>query len=379
MNRQFAVGHVVRRYLQRTETFIQSYLTHAQQHLPHVLTDILFSDFARDTPCVYLIAHDQINQMRLQDRHFFLSQMDYPTCYAKTVGERQMRVLHAHFGLMGYRTLALKHKTQLPLVVSFYGIDASHMLRETRWQRAFQQLFDNVDRVTALGSDMANRLCDAGCDPEKIRILHLGVDLKTIPFHQRKYPLDGVPIVLLYCGRLVEKKGVLDALQAFARVAKAWPSLVFRIVGDGPLRLQLCRAVRQLGVGHRVELCGALSHKQVLQEMANAHVFILPSKTAQNGDMEGTPTVLLEAQASGLPVLSTHHADIPELVQEGQSGFLVNEGDVTALSERLGGVLENPHLWNDLRKAGRAHVQAHYNIRREVKKLEWLYHGLISS
>lgn len=183
--------------------------------------------------------------------------------------------------------------------------------------------------------------------------------------------------MLLYCGRLVTKKGVLDALHAFAWVADQWPHLIFRIVGDGELKQHLVQEIDVLELGDRVEVLGALSHDRVIQEMQQAHLFILPSKTAENGDMEGTPTVLLEAQASGLPVLSTHHADIPEVVVDGESGFLVSEGDVEALADKLNVLLSQSDMWGKLGRRGRSHVERYYNIRQEVKRLETVYQHLL--
>ncbi|MFT5367862.1 MAG: colanic acid/amylovoran biosynthesis glycosyltransferase [Candidatus Latescibacterota bacterium] len=377
MSKKIQVGHVIRYYLRLTETFIQSYLTHAQSHLPCVLTDILVPTTDNNTSCVYLIAHRQVAKMSKQERHFFLSKLDYPLCYAQTIVERQMDVLHAHFGAMGYRALNLKHTVQLPLVVSFYGVDASHLLGVKQWQKHFAQLFDQADVVTALGSDMAERLCTAGCPERKIEIVHLGVDLEALPFRGRVSPEADESIILLYCGRLVEKKGIFDALDAFARLADTWPQLCFRIVGDGVLRPQLKRKIRAMGLQERVCVLGAISHRRVLEEMDQAHMFILPSKTAGNGDMEGTPTVLLEAQASGLPVLSTYHADIPEVVKDGESGFLVAEGDVDDLAGKLEVLLSQPDLWSKFGLAARKHIQKHYNIRREVKNLEAIYQKLV--
>lgn len=371
------VGHVIRRYLQLTETFIQSYLTHAKTHLPCVLTDIYVPHKDQNTPCVYLATEDEVCAMPKRDRRYFFSQLPYPTCFARTVKERHFQVLHAHFGLWGYRCLALKQKTGLPLVVSFYGVDASRMLQNRRFRRPFAQLFAQVDAVTVLGKDMHRRLLKAGCDAEKIHDVPLGVDCEAIPFFQRTMPADGDDIVLLYCGRLVEKKGILDALEAFAHLKKTIPRLHFRIVGDGILRTQLKDKICALGLKERVTMVGALPHGRVLDEMANAHLFVLPSKTASDGDMEGTPTVLLEAQASGLPVLSTRHADIPACVLDGKSGFLVAEGQVNQLAERLEAMVADPTCWAKMGQVGREHVEAKYAICRSVQKLEKVYHGLV--
>jgi colanic acid/amylovoran biosynthesis glycosyltransferase len=242
---------------------------------------------------------------------------------------------------------------------------------------AFKRLFREGDLFLALGRDMADRLRAAGCPEEKVRIQHLAVDVERIAFRPRQWPGDGERVVVLYCGRLVEKKGILCALEAFARLAGRWKDLEFRVVGGGPLRPAVEQAVRRMDLQDRVVLRGALPHAEAMKEMRDAHLFILPSLTAPDGDMEGTPTVLMEAQASGLPVVSTHHADIPEVALDGETGFLVPERDSQALAERLGHLLRHPDIWPDFGRAGRRHVEQRYNIHREAPKLEALYAGLI--
>lgn len=371
------VGHLIRHYLRLTQTFIQSYFTHANMHYPQVLTDVIHPQAAGGTACVYLIDEQELSRMSPPDVRFFLSELDYPNCFENLIGEYNLQVLHAHFGAVGCCSLKLKKQTQLPLVSSFYGIDASQQLRSSSFQQPYLRLFDRVDAIVALGTNMADRLCAAGCSERKIHIVHLGVDLQNISFYKRKDPEGDAPTVLLYCGRLVEKKGIWDALNAFVRVADQWPNLIFRIAGEGPLGRQLAHTVQRMGLQQRVHILGAIPHSRVIAEMARAHIFILPSKVAKDGDMEGTPTVLLEAQASGLPVLSTHHADIPEVVLHGESGFLVPEGNREALAEKLELLLKHPDGWSGFGKAGRDHVETHYNIRTEIKKLELLYRNLI--
>ena len=361
------VGHICR-YLGSTETFIYSYLAHAQRSKPLVLTDVMRNMTSFPIACSYLFSKKESQAPWVKDA---LAKLDYPNCFEGLIQERGIRVLHAHFGGMGYAALRLKRKLNIPLVTTFYGYDASGLLQIPEWQWAFQGLFRDGDLFLALGQDMVRRLAAAGCPKEKIEVLHLGVDMGQIRFKQRKWPKGQV--VLLYCGRLVEKKGVLDALHAFFQLSQKWKNLVFRIVGEGPLHAQVEQVVRRLKLQDRVVLVGPLPHHEVLQEMQRAHLFVLPSLTASNGDMEGTPTVLIEAQASGLPVISTYHADIPEVVVDGKTGFLAPERDRKRLAEHIDALMVQPELWGDMGWAGRCHVEQNYNIHKEVDKLESLY------
>lgn len=306
----------------------------------------------------------------------FLGELDYPNCFERFIHKRRVCLLHAHFGPGGYAALRLKRRVGIPLITTFYGIDASKLLRDSRMQGALKRLFQEGDMFLALGKDMVGRLRAVGCPEEKIRIQRLGVDVEQIAFRPRKSG-NGERVVLLYCGRLVEKKGILYALEAFARLAGRWRNLEFRIVGGGLLRPAVERAVRRMNLQDRVILRGALPHAEALQEMQDAHLFLLPSLTASDGDMEGTPTVLLEAQASGLPVVSTHHADIPEVVLDGETGFLAPERDSQALADHLDHLLTRPETWSDIGRTGRRHIEQHYNIHKEVLKLEMIYSDLI--
>lgn len=373
-----------RRYLGLTETFIYAYLVNAQRFSPFVFTDVARNLVSFPIACSYLIKQSEIEMLKrhmgMQFTPFiraFFRKLDYPDCFERFIRERGIGLLHAHFGEAGCSALRLKRRVGISLVTTFYGVDASRLLRTPGMQEALKRLFLEGDLFLALGEDMARRLRAAGCPAEKVRIQHLGVDVEQIAFRPRGWPGNSERVALLTCGRLVEKKGVLDAIEAFARLADRWKNLDFRIVGGGPLRPAVEQAVRRMNLQDRVVLRGALPHAEALEEMQKAHLFLLPSLTASDGDMEGTPTVLLEAQASGVPVVSTYHADIPEVVLDGETGFLVPERDSRALAGRLDHLLRHPDIWPDVGQAGRRHIEQHYNIHREVPKLEAIYSDLV--
>ncbi len=378
------VGHLKINYLALTETFIYAYLMNARRFDPLVLTDVACNLSLFPIACSYLITQKEIEELRrsmgarsVPFLRVFMDTLDYPNCFERFIREQGIGLLHAHFGVAGCRAVRLKRRVGIPLVTTFYGVDASRHLRAPEKQEALRRLFREGDLFLALGGDMVGRLRAAGCPEEKIRIQRLGVDVEQIAFRPRQWPEDDRRVVLLYCGRLVEKKGILYALEAFARLADRWKNLEFRIVGGGLLRPAVERAVRRMNLQDRVVLRGVLPHAEALKEMQNAHLFVLPSLTAPDGDMEGTPTVLLEAQASGMPVVSTYHADIPEVVLDGETGFLAPERDSRVLADRLSYLLENPDRWPEIGLAGRRHIERRYNIHREVQNLEKTYADLL--
>jgi colanic acid/amylovoran biosynthesis glycosyltransferase len=171
----------------------------------------------------------------------------------------------------------------------------------------------------------------------------------------------------------VQKKGIEYAIRAVAKARERHPENRYEIIGDGPLRGALEKLVAELGLKESVILHGTKDSEFIRQRMAKAHVLILASVTADNGDQEGTPVTLMEAQASGLPVLSTRHSGIPEVVLDGKSGFLVPERDVEALAERLAFLVEHPEVCRELGACGRKHIEAQFDLRQLNRDLVRIY------
>jgi len=159
----------------------------------------------------------------------------------------------------------------------------------------------------------------------------------------------------------VEKKGIEYVIRAVAQVARSFPQLRYDIIGDGPLRAELQKLAVALSVEKIVQFHGALNAESVRNLLDEAHAFVLASVTAKDGDQEGTPVSLLEAQAAGLPVISTRHSGIPEIVLDGESGWLVPERDADALADRLNQLRNHPELAERLGRRGRKFIEARFS------------------
>lgn len=288
-----------------------------------------------------------------------------------TGAARQVDVIHAHFGDVALRSRFANFLWRAPFVASFYGYDCSRLPRQ-RGEDVYRPLVSAVDRVTVLSDHMRRRLLALGFPDHRLREHHIGVDPDAFAFRPRGEVADG-PVRLLTVARLVEKKGVEYALRALATAIGKGADLQYVVIGDGPLRPELEALAGEVGVGSRVEFRGSADQAEVRSALRAADLFVLPSVTASDGDEEGTPTVLMEASASGLPVLSTRHAGIPEVVVDGVTGRLVPERDAETLAEALEELLAERGRWTEMGRAGREHIRERYNARRLVADLEALY------
>lgn len=223
-------------------------------------------------------------------------------------------VAHAHFGPMGESYRFVRELWGTPLVVSFYGHDMSSWPQHAR-PGALERVFETADAVTAVAADGVAKLEQLGCPPEKLHELRTGLELHEFPFRERSLAPGQSPRILA-AARLTEKKGIEYAIRAVARVRLRYPDVRFDIVGGGPLGESLEVLAAGLGVEDAVVFHGARDQSVVQRLMADCHAFLLPSVTAPNGDQEGAPVSLAEAQACGIPVISTVHAGIPEAVVE---------------------------------------------------------------
>lgn len=285
------------------------------------------------------------------------------------------RLVFAHFGLNGAFAVPVVQRLQLPLVVMFHGHDVGgllpqnrYTLRYARYQRLAPALFDCAHLLLCASSELRDVLLKLGAPADKLRVHRLGIDLSRFsPPKSDEKALD--PLVLMV-GRLVEKKGMSDGLQAFARVREHHPRARLRIIGSGPLRRALTAQAARLGLADAVEFLGARSHAEVGAAMRAAHVLLTPSVTTQSGDRESGVIVIKEAAASELPTVGTWHGGIPEIVESGSTGLLVPEHAVDELAEALDGLLSDAQLRREMGARARLKMIREYDQRVQNDNLE---------
>jgi glycosyltransferase involved in cell wall biosynthesis len=283
-------------------------------------------------------------------------------------------LVNAHFAMDGANALALAQAVNVPLIVTLHGNDVTaserlhriairghlYLLRRQRmWKTA---------KVFLCASDfLRRRAIELGFPEEKLKTHYIGVNLKFFCPPADDQPRQNV----LFVGRLVEKKGCTYLIQAMQKVQSRSPLARLVVVGDGPERANLEAQAQSLGI--RCDFRGAQASSVVRQEMSFARVFCVPSMTARNGDSEGLGIVFAEAQAMGVPVVSSLHGGIPEVVCDGSTGLLAPERDHSRLAEHIIRFFADETFWKDCSRKAQAWIADRFDIRRQTVSLEETY------
>ena len=283
-------------------------------------------------------------------------------------GQPRFDVIHAHFGPNGTRAVKLRRASTIqgPVITSFYGYDVGRK----RVRGTYADLFNSGEKFIALSDHMRAGLIGLGAPEERTIVHRLGVDVdRFVPVERR----GSERLEILSIARLVEKKGIEYALRGVSEFARSGAPYRYTIVGDGPLRLSLERLANDLGISGKVVFAGAKSSREIVTMLQQSDLLLAPSVTAEDGDVEGTPVAIIEAQSCALPVVTTRHAGIPEIINDAKSGFLLPERDSQSIGEALTKLSESPSLRESMGSAGRAIVTAKYSIHTLNGDLVRLY------
>ena len=313
-------------------------------------------------------------------REYFLKFGRLPVSLDKRVCSLAPALIHAHFGRDAVHILPLVRATKLPFFVTFHGWDAtadSDTIAETpsgrRYLRRRDELAKTATRIIAVSHFIANCLEEKGFPKEKIVVHYIGVNTLEFtpdPAVQRKK-------VVLFVGRLVEKKGCEFLIRAMKEVQSVVPDAQLVVIGDGPLR----RDLEQLAAATLLNFSflGTQPVSTVRAWMNRARVFCVPSLVARSGDAEGFGMVFIEAQALGTPVVSFASGGVPEAVAHGVTGFLAPERDWRQLAKHIVDLFQNQTLWNLLSTRASERARRSFDLRHQCLLLEGLYSSAIAS
>ncbi|HAL0105467.1 TPA: colanic acid biosynthesis glycosyltransferase WcaL [Escherichia coli] len=282
-------------------------------------------------------------------------------------------VFIAHFGPAGVTAAKLRELGVIrgKIATIFHGIDISNRDVLNHYTPEYQQLFRRGDLMLPISDLWAGRLQKMGCPREKIAVSRMGVDMTR--FSPRPVKAPATPLEIISVARLTEKKGLHVAIEACRQLKEQGVAFRYRILGIGPWERRLRTLIEQYQLEDVVEMPGFKPSHEVKAILDDADVFLLPSVTGADGDMEGIPVALMEAMAVGIPVVSTLHSGIPELVEADKSGWLVPENDARALAQRLAAFsqLDTDELAPVIKRA-REKVEHDFNqqvINRELASL----------
>lgn len=367
-------------FLAYSQTFVYDELCHHERYDVDVFSKLRLNADRFPYPRLHTLGDDGTLRGRLERRLYATTTLS-PT-FSREIRRGGYQLLHAHFGPGSLYALPIQKRADLPLVVTYHGYDVPLLMTPRRfrpsswryWLRS-KAMLRRVSRFLAASDELARLLVELGAPPERVKVWRLGVHIPALaaPPEGR----DGRRVLMV--GRFVEKKGFAYAIDAFADAVDGGADAILEIVGDGPLRAEYDAIVARRGVGERVRFLGVLGHDAVLEKMLTADVLMCPSVIAANGDRESGILVAKEAGARYVPVIGTHHGGIPEIIDDGVTGFLVPERDARALGRRLAELLGDPALRASMGAAAREKMVREYDIVDRVRVLEQHYDEVIAA
>jgi colanic acid/amylovoran biosynthesis glycosyltransferase len=286
-------------------------------------------------------------------------------------------IVHCQFGSLGHLGLLLKGTGLVrgKLVVSFRGYDVSSCTK-VRGSHIYGELFRKGDLFLCVSEHIRGKIIKLGCDPQKAIVHRSGAPMKKSDLPSSG-PRNNGNTRIVSIARLVEKKGIEYGIQAVAKVLRRREDIDYHIVGAGPLGDGLQRLIVELNAEKNIKLLGWKTQADVVELLKSSDVLLAPSVTTEEGDEEGIPGVIMEAFTAGLPVVTTYHAGIPEVVKDGESGFLVSERDPDALAKALERLVEMPELRARMGRNGRRFVEEHCDIDKLNDRLVKIYRQLL--
>lgn len=248
----------------------------------------------------------------------------------------------------------------------FIFIRGAFCHRHDKHKKLREKIFKQGDLFLGVCEFSKQQAIQLGCDPEKVSIIRSTVDCDKFTYRKRSLPVNIIKIVTV-C-RLTEQKGVEYAIKAVEKLLKKYPNCSYQIIGTGKLLKKLSNLIKDLHLEKQIFLEGWKDPNEIQKILDKAHIFLHPSVTQKNGGSEGIPTAIMEAMAMGLPVISTYHAGIPELINNKKSGLLAQEKNVSELTQKIIYLIEHPKIWDKIEKAGRRAVEKNHDKITENKR-----------
>lgn len=378
--RSMSVVHRVAEWLPPTQPWIASQIAHLPPHVRSVVLADEATAGAPATPPLHTPTPATGLAARVSKRWPRFAQRRDARWLARRLRRLAPDLVHSHFGDVAWRSHRDVQRAQACHAVSFYGFDASRLpVIDARWKHRYGELFDAVDLVLCEGPFLADTVHRLGCPRDRLQVHAIGVELDRLPFRPRELEANR-PLRILVAAGFREKKGIPDAIRAVALAAQDVP-MQLTIVGDArptgrsqDERRRILEALDESQLGDRVVLTGFVRHTELLALALRHHVFLAPSRTATDGDSEGgAPVALIEMAATGMPIVSTRHCDIPYVLDDGRAGWLANEGDVAGIAAHLRWLAQHPDDWGPRLARARSRIETVFDAKLQGQRLGAAY------
>lgn len=370
---KYVCAHYIGKYLPLTENWIYKLISNHIEFSPVVITRKTVN--LQNFPFSPIFELYNANVIKLSYNFLVFKSLGFFPGFARFCKEKKADILHVHFGYHGLKSIGLKKKLKIPMVCSFYGDDAFSWVQKEWYRKKIVHLFNEADIILVLGEYMKAWLMKLGCPEEKIRIQHLGVDLKKIKFEDRTYAIDQ-EFNFLIASSFVPKKGIDIAIKALSEIGDSLDYKV-HIVGGGVLENEIYGLVKELKMDEKVKFYGYQAYEFFLNLSYKCDAFLSASRTGEANQKEGTPMALVDVMATGLPVVSTFHSDIPEIVLDGETGYLAKENDVEDFARAILSFVDDYKNNRDLTRKARKHIEENFNAEIQTLKLERIYSEIL--
>ena len=284
----------------------------------------------------------------------------------------QPDLVHVYYGHKAVKYLEMLKAWGGPFLVSFHGVDVVKFTADLNYVANLQRVFKEARLILGRSQSLLDGLKFLGCPPEKLRLNYTPIPLDAFPSTVRAAPADGAWRLIQAC-RLIPKKGLFTTLEALRLVVPHFPKLRFILCGTGPVKDDLLKRRDELGLTEYVQVLGWMNQANLLAEYQRAHFFLHPSELTDTADQEGIPNSMLEAMATGLPVVATYHGGIPEAVTHGLDSLLVPERSPQQLADALLTLLRDPALLSRLSEAAASTVRKRFGLEASIARLEDCY------
>lgn len=314
-----------------------------------------------------------------------ITELNYYAKFHYKFGKKKL-LIHSHFGPKGYYDYILYKmwNKNAKHIVSFYGYDLSALLKKEKWKKRYIKLGKEVDLFLVLGERMKSKLKEIGVEDNKIKVFHLGVDLRKLEVEKKELNTEK-PIKFIAIGRFARKKALPLVVRAFKSYLEFNKNAQLIIIGDSDGSIEQEMEKKKIldeiscEIEEKVKLLGVLDYPSMLKEIDNSDILLHPSITSENGDEEGTPLVIINSMALGVPAISTQHSDIKEIITNNKNGFLVQEKNVEQLVEAMIALSTNEKLYNEFSRESRSQIEKNFNLQIQSEELIDIYKSVLGN